>query len=93
MHSVRKFPYGETHPDRVFLTQYFSAIPGVISRLVDLDIQVVKGVNFRIQGEVVHIQIWRIGIDSSAHLPRFVELNLGDEAQTHRELRALILPG
>jgi hypothetical protein len=48
---------------------------------------------------VAHIEDDRVGVscshidlDSAAHLRRLVELNLGDEAQLHRELQALMLP-
>jgi len=67
---------------------------------VDLDMQIADGVRIHMQGVVAHIEADHIGVtcqhidlDSAAHLRRLVELNLGDEAQLHRELRALILPG
>jgi hypothetical protein len=67
---------------------------------VDLDVQVAEGVRIRMQGVVAHIEADHIGVtcqhidlDSAAHLRRLVELNLGNEAQLHRELQALILPG
>lgn len=66
---------------------------------VDLDVQVSGDVRIHMQGVVAHIETNHIGVacqhidlDSAAHLRRLVELNLGDEAQLHRELQALILP-
>lgn len=67
---------------------------------VNLDVQVAEDVRIHMQGAVAHIEADHIGVtcqhidlDSAAHLRRLVELNLGDEAQLHRELQALILPG
>ncbi len=67
---------------------------------VDLDVQIAEGIRIHMQGVVAHIEPDHIGVtcqhidlESAAHLRRLVELNLGDEAQLHRELQALILPG
>lgn len=67
---------------------------------INLDVQVAEGVRIHMQGVVAHVEADHIGVtcqhidlDSAAHLRRLVELNLGDEAQLHRELQALILPG
>jgi len=67
---------------------------------VNLDVQVAEGIRIHMQGVVAHIEADHVGVtcqhidlDSAAHLRRLVELNLGDEAQLHRELQALILPG
>ncbi|HJW82303.1 MAG TPA: PilZ domain-containing protein [Acidiferrobacterales bacterium] len=66
---------------------------------VDLDVRIAEGVRIHMQGVVAHIESDQVGVtcqhidlDSAAHLRRLVELNLGDEAQLHRELQALILP-
>jgi hypothetical protein len=66
---------------------------------VDLDVQIADDVRIHMQGVVAHIEDNRVGVscthidlDSAAHLRRLVEFNLGDEAQLHRELQALILP-
>jgi hypothetical protein len=66
---------------------------------VDLDVQIADDVHIHMQGVVAHIEDDRVGVscshidlDSAAHLRRLVELNLGDEAQLHRELQALMLP-
>jgi hypothetical protein len=75
----------------------WSAKPG---QGVDLDVLVAEGVHIHMKGVVAHIEADHVGVtcqhidlDSAAHLRRLVELNLGDEAQLHRELQALILPG
>jgi hypothetical protein len=67
---------------------------------VHLEVQIADGVRIHMQGTVAHIEADHVGVtcrhidlDSAAHLRRLVELNLGDEAQLHRELQALILPG
>lgn len=36
------------------------------------------------------LQIHHLDMDSAAHLRRLIELNLGDDAQLHRELAAMI---
>jgi hypothetical protein len=66
---------------------------------VDLDVQIADDVHIHMQGVIAHIEDDRVGVscahidlDSAAHLRRLVEFNLGDEAQLHRELQALILP-
>jgi len=70
-----------------------------IGQDVSLDVQISEGIHIRMQGVVAHIEADHVGVtcqhidlDSAAHLRRLVELNLGDEAQLHRELQALILP-
>jgi hypothetical protein len=67
---------------------------------VNLDIQIAEGVRIHIQGVVAHAEAGYVGVtcqhidlDCAAHLRRLMELNLGDEAQLHRELQALSLPG
>jgi hypothetical protein len=67
---------------------------------VHLEVQIAEGVRIHMQGTVAHVEADHVGVtcrhidlDSAAHLRRLVELNLGDEAQLHRELQALILPG
>ena len=72
----------------------------ILGQDVDLDVQVTEDIHIHMQGVVVHIEADHVGVtcqhidlDSAAHLRRLVELNLGDEAQLHRELQALILPG
>jgi len=74
----------------------WNAIPG---HDVDLDVVIAEGIHIHMQGVVAHVEAGRVGVtcqhidlDSAAHLRRLVELNLGDEAQLHRELQALILP-
>lgn len=53
--------------------------------------------HIRMDGELVHVEDDHVGfacdeidLDSIAHLRRFVELNLGDDALLHRELGALV---
>jgi len=53
----------------------------------------------RMEARVAHIESDHAGIvchhldlESAAHLRRLIELNLGDEAQLHRELAAMIVP-
>jgi hypothetical protein len=55
------------------------------------------GPHIRMEGTLVHREPGRAGVrcdgidlDGIAHLRRFVELNLGDEALLHRELGALV---
>ena len=70
-----------------------------IGQDVSLDVRVAEGIRIHMRGVVAHIEADHVGVtcqhidlDSAAHLRRLVELNLGDEAQLHRELQALILP-
>jgi hypothetical protein len=64
---------------------------------VELALEIADGVSIRMQATVVHIEAERAGfachhldLDSAAHLRRLIELNLGDEAQLHRELASMI---
>jgi hypothetical protein len=66
---------------------------------VDLEVQIAADIRIHMQGMVAHVEDDRVGVscthidlDSVAHLRRLVEFNLGNEAQLHRELQALILP-
>ncbi|HSN91339.1 MAG TPA: PilZ domain-containing protein [Anaeromyxobacteraceae bacterium] len=58
---------------------------------------VAPGPFIRMEGTLIHREPGRAGVrcdgidlDGIAHLRRFVELNLGDEALLHRELGALV---
>lgn len=65
--------------------------------ILELPISVNTGI--RMEARVAHLEADRAGLvchhldlDSAAHLRRLIELNLGDEAQLHRELAAMIAP-
>lgn len=78
------------------------AIPEWAARLgdaVELELELADGVMIRMQATVAHTERDRVGlachhvdVDSATHLRRLIELNLGDEAQLHRELSAMIVP-
>jgi hypothetical protein len=66
---------------------------------IDIHLDELGTEHIRMDGELVHVEDGRVGfacdeidLDSIAHLRRFVELNLGDDALLHRELGALIRP-
>jgi hypothetical protein len=66
---------------------------------VILEIPISPESGIRMEARVTHLEADRAGIvchhldlDSAAHLRRLIELNLGDEAQLHRELAAMIAP-
>lgn len=66
---------------------------------VVLEIPIAQDSRIRMQARIAHLESDHAGmtchhldLDSAAHLRRLIELNLGDEAQLHRELAAMIAP-
>ena len=56
------------------------------------------GESIRMAGEIAHLEAGRLGmhcteidLESITNLRRLVELNLGDEAELHREIAAMVL--
>jgi hypothetical protein len=73
--------------------------PARVDEPVVLELRIAPETRIRMEGRVAHLEPDRAGIachhldiDSAAHLRRLIELNLGDEAQLHRELAAMIAP-